>query len=140
MNTICPKCNRAVQEIQYFNSGRGLAIHASKPGLKGSVEITDCCDLSSVELAGLIAQQKQTLMETAQLAHEQYPQYSGCWAAADWKLVRVNRQVKTKLGVAFEAGDISLGRRNWLLGDWTVYSVRNQINTVLDGSVTDLEK
>ena len=87
------------------------------------------------------------LRSQAKADHASYPQYDGYWDGPEWVLVRVTRQVKTKLGVAFVKGETALARRTPPEPDsenlspavraelnrpsWTVYSVRNRCNTRL---------
>lgn len=89
---------------------------------------------------------KGLLKRHAKSAHSQFPQYDGHWDGPEWVLVKVTRRVRTKLGVAFEKGDVTLARPNEPVTDpglspatlaelnkpgWTAYSVRNSINTAL---------
>lgn len=66
------------------------------------------------------------LKAAADAEHVQYPQYKGHWD--HYRLCRITRRVKTKAGVAFEAGDLAMvineadGRR-------LAYSNRNGIDT-----------
>ncbi len=80
----------------------------------------------------------------AQALHAQYPQYKGHWD--NYRLVRVNRRIKTKAGVAFIKGEVSIGieRTNdsirELDGCVVVYSCSNNMDTVLSAhKVTFLE-
>ena len=82
------------------------------------------------------ARMRQNIIDTAARAHAQYPQYAGYWNGPEWKLVVVTRDVKTKMGLAFRAGDYTLARPDTAIpGDKpgaayvTAYSVRNRINT-----------
>lgn len=74
----------------------------------------------------------------AGVEHQEYPQYNGHWDEANgWVLVLVTRKVETKMGVAFEPGDVTLGKRAGFLGDgWTVYSIRNGCDTRLTFGVS----
>jgi hypothetical protein len=66
-----------------------------------------------------------------------YPQYAGHWDGSEWYAVRIVKDVKTKLGLAFQAGEVTIARAD--RGDgyahpkgWTfltAYSVRNKIDT-----------
>lgn len=60
---------------------------------------------------------------------ERFPQYRGHFD--EWVLVRISRTIETKLGVAFVAGDVTLGRRGTLPGleDWTAFSFRTGAST-----------
>lgn len=75
---------------------------------------------------------RRNIIAHAAKAHEDLPQYDGAWE--DWTLVEVTGTVRTKLGLAFEKGDITIGRYEQGLGmaypgRWTLYSIRNGINT-----------
>jgi len=83
----------------------------------------------------------------ARAAHEDFPQYNGYWDGPEWVLVRMNRRVKTKMGVAFEKGEVALARKTPKEPDsanlspaaraelnkpsWEAYSVSNRCNTRL---------
>lgn len=64
-----------------------------------------------------------------------YPQYDG--AFDDMVPVRVTRRVRTKMGVAFRAGDVSVAEPDvepadeWSGPSRTVWSVRNGIKTLI---------
>lgn len=68
------------------------------------------------------------VIEQAEAAHAQYPQYRGHWDGDEWVLVQFKRRVTTKLGDAFLPGDITLARMD---DDTypTAYSLRNRIDT-----------
>ncbi len=72
------------------------------------------------------------IVAAADAAHTQWPQYAGKWNGPEWEIVRVRAQVKTGLGIAFEAGDVTIAHRQFL-GGWIAYSIRNTINTQLAG-------
>ena len=84
----------------------------------------------------------------AEAKHAQYPQYVGHWDG--WRIAEITRTVRTKLGTAFEAGDLVLvsttvreeripptgrGSAGTPYADWpvkrfaTAYSYRNGIDT-----------
>jgi len=70
----------------------------------------------------------------AEGAHAQYPQYAGHWDGAEWIAVRIKRNVTTKMGLAFEAGEITIAKQPFryglYFGDfYTAYSVKNEIDT-----------
>lgn len=72
--------------------------------------------------------------EGAETTHREFPQYEGHWDG--WIPVRVVRTVRTKMGVAFLAGDVSLMRpedpkMRVIFGprNPTVYSFRNKCDT-----------
>jgi hypothetical protein len=56
--------------------------------------------------ADTIAHLRQTLVAEATEAFKRYPQYEGHWDG--WRVAEITRRVRTKLGVAFEAGDLVL--------------------------------
>jgi len=70
---------------------------------------------------------KSTIKAKAEAAHAAYPQYKNHWNG--WALVQVTKIVKTKFGVAFLKGEMSLGKYEPETGFWTVYSVSNKIDT-----------
>lgn len=78
---------------------------------------------------------KRDLIANAEAATAQYPQYRGHWDGPEWTLIRLKRRVKTKLGVAFEEGEIALATLRAaepeydLPEAWTAWSVSNRINT-----------
>lgn len=78
---------------------------------------------------------QEWLTADASAAHEQYPQYRGHWHG--WDIGVVRHKVETKLGLAFEAGDLVLLRPRTRLWfglrdtDVTAYSWRNGIDTRL---------
>jgi hypothetical protein len=77
---------------------------------------------------------KKTLIEQAEEAHKQYPQYEGHWRTWDWDVAKIRRKVRTKMGIAFEIGDIVLVRRQPGLTKslgWTAYSFRNSCDTAV---------
>lgn len=61
----------------------------------------------------------------------QWPQYKGYFD--NYRLVQVTRKVKTKLGVAFEEGDVAIAieSRDPMDCAITVYSFRNKCNTTV---------
>jgi len=73
------------------------------------------------------------IVSIADALHSQYPQYKGHWDGPEWKLGRINRSVTTKLGVAFEAGDVILYKDGSELGgqSFTAFSIRNNVDTVI---------
>ena len=73
---------------------------------------------------------RQSIIEAANAKHTQYPQYVGHWD--DFKLVRVKKTIKTKLGLAFVAGEVSIAKQEGTFKDVTVYSKRNGIDTLVD--------
>lgn len=72
----------------------------------------------------------------ADAKHLGYPQYRGHWDGAGWTLYRITRRIETKLGVAFEAGDVTIGYRYTTrlttARTITLYSLRNGCETSID--------
>jgi hypothetical protein len=73
------------------------------------------------------------LKADAERTHAQYPQYKGHWD--NYRLCRVKKTIKTKMGVAFEKGDLAImvefegsDIAPQLKGSLTVYSQRNGID------------
>lgn len=82
------------------------------------------------------------LKRDAEAKVAQYPQYRGHFD--NYVLVRVRKRIRTKMGVAFEAGEVSIanpaerintdapafGKRKAYAGPWiTVWSARNSVDT-----------
>jgi hypothetical protein len=91
---------------------------------------------------------RRALITEAAAAHAQYPQYEGHWD--NWRVAEITRRVRTKMGVAFQAGDLVLvapqtttekvaprSRQPIAYEDWptkefaTAYSRRNGIDTAV---------
>jgi hypothetical protein len=68
--------------------------------------------------------------------HSPLRQYDGHYD--NWELVVVKRRVCTKLGVAFEPGDVTLGSERWNHSGWVLYSLRNGCDTLVAGDVERL--
>jgi hypothetical protein len=83
------------------------------------------------EIDVTIAQSAQNIRDIANAANSQWPQYRGHWDGPEWKLVQMSARTRTKLGVAFEAGDITLAHRDPQFRGWFAYSVRNNIDTLV---------
>jgi hypothetical protein len=90
--------------------------------------------------------QKENVITLAEADHAQYPQYANYWRGSEWRLCRILKDVKTKLGVAFKAEDITIGRLRTpqeldqapeLATTAIVYSQRNRANTAV--TLTKLE-
>lgn len=66
-----------------------------------------------------------------------YPQYDGYWDGPEWVLVTVGRSVKTKMGQAFEKGEVVLARpgapepRYGIEEHWVAWSRSNRCHTHL---------
>jgi hypothetical protein len=54
-------------------------------------------------------QMEDEIRRHAKAAHKDFPQYRNHWDG--WTLFRVLKRIKTKGGVAFEAGDVTIGTR-----------------------------
>jgi hypothetical protein len=68
--------------------------------------------------------------------HAQWSQYEGHWDGDEWYVVRLKRAVRTKLGQAFEKGELTIARdpddrdREAGLPDSVcAYSLSNRIDT-----------
>ncbi len=82
---------------------------------------------------------RSSIIESAEQATSQYPQYRGHWN--ECKLVRIKRTIKTKLGVAFIKGEVSVAQDAGkgllpqyaaeLAGCVSVWSKSNKVDTVL---------
>lgn len=73
------------------------------------------------------------IRSVAAAASAQWPQYRGYWDGAEWILVQIQREIKTKAGIAFRQGELALAKKDTLEGRsvWTAYSRTNNINTCL---------
>jgi len=74
---------------------------------------------------------KEYVIAQAEAEHRQYPQYQDHWSGPEWRLARITRGVRTKMGQAFVTGDVTIIRPN-RDGDprfVTAYSTRNKIDT-----------
>ena len=78
---------------------------------------------------------KREIRDEAASAHAQYPQYVGHWDGPEWRIARVTRRIKTKLGVAFEGCEFALVRERTPeeaelgITGYTAYSRSNGIDT-----------
>src|SRR5262245_39123519 len=75
------------------------------------------------------------VVRTAEVVHLKYPQYEGHWRTPDWRPVRLKKRVRSKMGVAFEPGDVTVARRyerEGPLGGILAYSFRNRIDTAVN--------
>ena len=71
-----------------------------------------------------------SIREEADRVHAKYPQYRGYWNSADWRLVQITRNIRTKAGLAFSKGEYTIARvREEDDGFLTAYSVRTTYNT-----------
>jgi hypothetical protein len=65
--------------------------------------------------------------------HAQYPQYEGHWDGDEWIVVRLKRNVSTKMGLAFEKGELTIAKAvendEHLTDGWFAYSLKNGIDT-----------
>ncbi len=95
--------------------------------------------MHNVDLAATL----RSLLATAAAQVERYPQYRGHFAS--YRLVRVRRDVKTKMGLAFARGEFAIAteKKDDLPGlpssgkYVTVWSRRNQVDTSV--RTTDVE-
>lgn len=65
-----------------------------------------------------------------------HPQYRGHWSGDEWVRVRIKRNVTTKMGRAFDKGEVTIGRVSDLDdGDdrefFTCFSWKNSMDTLL---------
>jgi hypothetical protein len=75
---------------------------------------------------------KAKIISQAEQDNAQWPQYKGHWRGDEWVLVKIKRRIRTKLGVAFEKGDVTIAKRDESVehkGFFTAYSLRNKIDT-----------
>ena len=72
--------------------------------------------------------QFDSIRAAAEAAHSKYPQYKGHWD--DFVPVIVTKRIVSKLGVAFEKDEPSIGKRDEE-GNFSVYSTRNGIDTLV---------
>lgn len=82
---------------------------------------------------------REEVAAAAEQQHADHPQYRGHWDGDEWQPVRLTRRVTTKMGVAFEAGDVTLARWTPDTDDTvaTAYSFRNRVDTSV--RYTDVE-
>ncbi len=76
---------------------------------------------------------KQDIIDQAAADHAQHPQYQGHWDGEDWYMVVFTKRVTTKMGIAFEAGDVTIAHGPAGEDEYdtfpTAYSLRNKIDT-----------
>ena len=74
---------------------------------------------------------KEYVKAQAEVEHRRYPQYEGHWSGPEWRVARITRDVRTKMGPSFVAGDVTIVRSDeegdprWV----TAYSTRTKIDT-----------
>jgi len=84
---------------------------------------------------------REAIEQAAYAKHAAYRQYDGHWSGERWKLGVIDRRVRTRMGTAFERGDVVLYRDHEPHRDGTeavhltAYSVRNGVDTALRPSV-----
>lgn len=90
----------------------------------------------AINIRASVQDPNETHAEVIRLAaetHAPYPQYIGHWNGPEWHLVVFRRRVTTKMGTAFEKGDVTLARH--YVAEWddkphlSAYSIRNGIDT-----------
>lgn len=83
---------------------------------------------------------KAVLVAEAEAQNAKYPQYKGHWDGPEWKLFMIRKNVRTKMGLAFEKGEVVLGKVNSTpifsgpyagQQSFTCYSAKNRIDTGL---------
>lgn len=84
---------------------------------------------------------KEYVIAMADAEHRQYPQYRDHWSGPEWRVATITRDIRTKMGVAFVAGDVTIVRPDDDPHYVTAYSARNRIDTTIPASrVRYLEK
>lgn len=83
--------------------------------------------------SGVLERLRAMLVREAQEQHAAYPQYAGHWES--WRVVEVTERVRTKLGVAFEPGDVVLAAPTLTEGMATLYSRSNRVSTSVDPAI-----
>jgi hypothetical protein len=88
---------------------------------------------------------KDDIIRQAEAAHLAYPQYRGHWRGSEWKLVLLRRDIRTKMGLAFERGDVTISRpAQDHPGYVDAYSTRNNVDTRIGArdaaEMVDLQK
>lgn len=89
---------------------------------------------------------RECITRAAARAHARFPQYEGHWGDDKWQVGVIRSRVRTKLGVAFERGDLILwheptaedirfAEKDGLPAHRTAYSIRNGIDTAFDTDV-----
>ncbi len=82
----------------------------------------------------------EELVVQAEEQLSRYPQYNGKFRTPGWKRLTITRQVRTKFGIAFEKGDVVIGRFEEFDDGETkqirmfAYSWRNKISTLIKES------
>lgn len=78
---------------------------------------------------------RRSIIAEAADAHAQYPQYEGHWDGPEWRLAVFTGRVRTKGGIAFEKGDVTIARppanRDEHDRHPVAYSRRNRIDTAV---------
>ena len=54
---------------------------------------------------------KAHIIAGAEMAHYPYPQYKGYWDGDEWRLICIPKRFRAKSGIAWEAGDWTIMRR-----------------------------
>ncbi len=80
-------------------------------------------------MTAAITRQIEAVILAAEDRHSRYPQYKGHWRTPEWRPVRLKRGLRTKMGQAFEKGDLTVARQDRGPEFVTVYSFRNGIDT-----------
>lgn len=76
---------------------------------------------------------RECIRRAAAVAHTAFPQYEGHWIGEEWQVGVIGSRVRTKLGTAFEAGDVVLFKREGYGNtETTAYSIRNGVDTAVD--------
>lgn len=87
------------------------------------------------------------LRAIAEAQNAEYPQYRGHWDGPEWIVVRFNRDVRTKMGLAFRKGEYALAQAvSKAPGEGlypnvpfrTAYSTNNRIDTSVRTAWTEV--
>lgn len=71
---------------------------------------------------------RANLIAQANADNAAFPQYKGYFDS--YILVKIKKVQRTKLGIAFDAGEVAIAKPNLNdRGNFTVYSIKNKINT-----------
>lgn len=92
---------------------------------------------AAVDAGELVATIRRMIVEAADEAHAAFGQYEGYWSGEEWQLGMITRATRTRLGLAFDAGDVVLYKlttaQEMVQGSdgafVTAYSMRNGVNT-----------
>jgi hypothetical protein len=73
---------------------------------------------------------RECIRRAAARAHAALPQYEGHWSGDEWNVGVIGARVQAPSGIAFEAGDVVLFKRDGCgHTETTAYSIRNGVDT-----------